>query len=58
MEDEIQGRVQVEYMIGVDGKITVLRVKGPKGGELLEKEAKRMPVSARTAEGGERAPYC
>jgi protein TonB len=42
MEDEIQGRVQVEYLIGVDGKITILRVKGPKGGELLEKEARRI----------------
>ncbi|MFD2908976.1 energy transducer TonB [Flavobacterium ardleyense] len=42
MEDNIQGRVQVEYLIGVDGKVSVQRVKGPKGSELLEKEARRI----------------
>jgi protein TonB len=42
MEDGTQGKVNVEYLIGTDGKVTVLRVKGPKGAELLEKEAKRI----------------
>jgi protein TonB len=42
MEDQIQGKVNVEYLIGTDGKVSVLRVKGPKGTELLEKEAKRI----------------
>ena len=42
MEDGTQGRVQVEYIIGTDGKVVVQRVKGPKGGELLEKEARRI----------------
>lgn len=42
MEDGTQGKVNVEYLIGTDGKVTVLRVKGPKGTELLEKEAKRI----------------
>ena len=42
MEDGVQGRVQVEYIIGTDGKVVIQRVKGPKGGELLEKEAKRI----------------
>ena len=41
-EDNIQGRIQVEYLIGVDGKVSVQRVKGPKGSELLEKEARRI----------------
>ena len=39
---EDQGRVNVEYLIGTDGKVTILRVKGPKGSELLEKEARRI----------------
>ena len=42
MEDGTQGKVNVEYLIGTDGKVTVLRVRGPKGTELLEKEAKRI----------------
>lgn len=42
LDDQIQGKVNVEYLIGTDGKVTVLRVKGPKGTELLEKEAKRI----------------
>ena len=42
VEDQIQGRVNVEYLIGTDGKVTILRVKGPKGSELLEKEARRI----------------
>jgi protein TonB len=42
MEEGTQGKVNVEYLIGTDGKVTVLRVKGPKGTELLEKEAKRI----------------
>ncbi len=42
IDDQIQGRVNVEYLIGTDGKVTILRVKGPKGSELLEKEARRI----------------
>ena len=42
MEDGTQGRINVEYIIGTDGKVVVQRVKGPKGTELLEKEAKRI----------------
>ncbi|MQP51736.1 MULTISPECIES: energy transducer TonB [unclassified Flavobacterium] len=42
MEDNIQGRVAVLFVIDKDGSITNVQVKGPKGGELLEKEAKRV----------------
>lgn len=42
MEDGIQGRVSVLFVIDKDGSITNVQVRGPKGGELLEKEAKRV----------------
>ncbi len=42
MEDGIQGRVSVLFIIDKDGSISNVQVKGPKGGELLEKEAKRV----------------
>ena len=42
MEDNIQGRVAVLFFIDKDGSITNVQVRGPKGGELLEKEAKRV----------------
>jgi periplasmic protein TonB len=42
MEDNIQGRVSVLFVIDKDGSITNVQVRGPKGGELLEKEAKRV----------------
>ena len=42
MEDNIQGRVAVLFVIDKDGSITNVQVRGPKGGELLEKEAKRV----------------
>jgi periplasmic protein TonB len=42
MEDNIQGRVSVLFFIDKDGSITNVQVRGPKGGELLEKEAKRV----------------
>jgi len=42
IEDEIQGRIMVEYLIGTDGKVSVQRVRGPKGTEILEKEAQRI----------------
>ena len=42
MEDGIQGRVAVLFVIDKDGSITNVQVRGPKGGELLEKEAKRV----------------
>ncbi|MFN7045551.1 MAG: energy transducer TonB [Flavobacterium sp.] len=41
-EDGIQGRVSVLFVIDKDGSITNVQVRGPKGGELLEKEAKRV----------------
>jgi protein TonB len=42
MEDNIQGRVSVLFVIDKDGGISNVQVRGPKGGELLEKEAKRV----------------
>jgi protein TonB len=41
MEDGLQGRVAILFVIDKDGSITNVQVKGPKGGELLEKEALR-----------------
>lgn len=42
MEDNIQGRVSVLFVIDKDGSITNVQARGPKGGELLEKEALRV----------------
>ena len=42
MEDGIQGRVSVLFVIYKEGGISNVQVRGPKGGELLEKEAKRV----------------
>ena len=42
MEDNIQGRVSVVFVIDKDGSITNVQARGPKGGELLEKEALRV----------------
>jgi len=42
MEDGVQGRVAVLFVIDKEGNITNVQVRGPKGGELLEKEAKRV----------------
>ena len=42
MEDGIQGRVSVLFVIDKDGGISNVQVRGPKGGELLENEAKRV----------------
>ena len=42
MEDNIQGRVSVLFVIDKDGNITNVQARGPKGGELLEKEALRV----------------
>lgn len=41
MEDNIQGRVAVLFVIDKDGSITNVQAKGPKGGELLEKESSK-----------------
>ncbi|KAB1153502.1 energy transducer TonB [Tenacibaculum aiptasiae] len=41
-EQNIEGRVWVRFIIGKDGKVTNIRMKGPKNGHLLEQEAKRM----------------
>ena len=38
----IEGRVWVRFIIDKDGKVTNIRMKGPKNGHLLEQEAKRM----------------
>ena len=42
MEENIQGRVSVLFVIDKDGSITNVQARGPKGGELLEKEALRV----------------
>lgn len=38
----IEGKVWVRFIIGKDGKVSNIRMKGPKNGHLLEQEAKRM----------------
>lgn len=40
MEDNIQGRVAVLFVIDKDGSITNVQAKGPKGGELLKRSSK------------------
>ena len=42
VEQELQGRVAVLFIIDKDGSISNVQVRGPKGGELLEKEALRL----------------
>lgn len=42
MEKNVQGRVNVLFDINIDGNVTNVQVKGPKGGELLENEARRV----------------
>ena len=42
MENNIQGRVQVEYLIDEIGNVEVYRVKGPENAQLLEEEARRI----------------
>ena len=42
MDENIQGRVSVLFVIDKDGNITNVQARGPKGGELLEKEALRV----------------
>ena len=42
MDENIQGRVSVLFVIDKDGSITNVQARGPKGGELLEKEALRV----------------
>jgi len=41
-EDGIQGRVSVQFMIDKQGNVTNIQMRGPKDGELLEKEAERI----------------
>jgi periplasmic protein TonB len=41
-EDGIQGRVSVQFLIDKEGNVTDIKMRGPKGGELLEKEAMRI----------------
>ncbi|WP_299123148.1 energy transducer TonB [uncultured Tenacibaculum sp.] len=38
----IEGKVWVRFIIGKDGKVSNIRMKGPENGYLLEQEAKRM----------------
>ena len=42
VDENIQGRVSVLFVIDKDGNITNVQARGPKGGELLEKEALRV----------------
>ena len=42
MENNIQGRVQVEYLIDEIGNVEVYRVKGPENAQPLEEEARRI----------------
>jgi TonB family protein len=42
LKKEIQGRVLVQFTINENGAVQDIRMRGPKGGELLEKEAKRL----------------
>jgi protein TonB len=41
-EDNIQGRVSVQFVIDKQGNVTNIQMRGPKGGELLEAEAQRI----------------
>ncbi len=41
-QDNIQGKVWVRFIIGKQGEVTNIKMKGPKDGHLLEQEAKRM----------------
>ncbi len=41
-EDGIQGRVSVQFVIDKQGNITNIQMRGPKGGQELEQEAKRI----------------
>ncbi|WP_271406020.1 energy transducer TonB [Tenacibaculum soleae] len=38
----IEGKVWVRFIIGKQGKVSNIRMRGPENGELLEQEAKRM----------------
>ena len=41
-ESNIQGRVSVQFVIDKQGNVTDIQMRGPAGGELLEKEAERI----------------
>lgn len=41
-EDNIQGRVSVQFIIDKQGNVTNIQMRGPKGGQELEEEAKRI----------------
>ncbi len=41
-EDGVQGRVSIQFVIDKQGNVTNVQMRGPKGGEELEKEAKRI----------------
>lgn len=41
-DEGTQGRVQVQFVIDKQGNVTEVKMRGPKGGELLEKEAQRI----------------
>lgn len=42
VENNVQGRVQVEYIIEANGNVEVYRVKGPENTQALEEEARRI----------------
>ncbi len=52
-EQNIEGKVWVRFIIGKKGKVSNIRMRGPKGGELLEQEAKRMVSKLSTFVPGE-----
>jgi protein TonB len=41
-EANIQGRVSVQFVIDKQGNVTDIQMRGPAGGQLLEKEAERI----------------
>lgn len=41
-EQNIEGKVWVRFIIDTEGKVSNIKMKGPKNGELLEQEAKKM----------------
>ncbi|MCT4699527.1 energy transducer TonB [Tenacibaculum haliotis] len=44
----IEGKVWVGFIIGKDGKVSNIKMRGPKNGQLLEQEAKRMVTKLAT----------
>ncbi|QXP74199.1 energy transducer TonB [Tenacibaculum sp. HL-MS23] len=47
-DQNIEGKVWVRFIIGKEGKVSNIKMRGPEGGELLEQEAKRMVTKLAT----------